>query len=73
MLGRICDTCGDNYKTRLAGRDAARDEAKRLAIEKEKPFCVCEEAGEYFPADYGIAIQNRFNIIEVVSGLPNRT
>lgn len=69
MIGRICDTCGDSYKMRLAGRDNARDEAKRLALEKKKPFCVCEEAGEFFAAEYGIAIQNRFNVKEVVSGL----
>lgn len=64
-----CDTCGDSYKMVLAGRNAARDSAKALALETKEPFCVCEETGNYFASALKVAIENKFKIIEVVSGL----
>lgn len=68
-----CDTCGDNYKAILAGRNAARDSAKALALETKEPFCICEEAGNYFASALEVAIQNKFHVVEIVSGLPLTT
>lgn len=68
-----CDTCGDSYIMALAGRKAARDSAKKQADETKEPFCVCEEAGNYFASSFRTATENRFKIIEVVSGLQATT
>ena len=69
MNGQYCDTCGDSYKVRLAGRNAARDKAKGKAYAEQTPYAICQEAGEYFEAKYYTAVEFQFNIVEIVSGL----
>ena len=68
-----CDTCGDSFKAALSSRNVARDSAKALALETKEPFCICEEAGNYFASAFKVATENKFNIVEVVSGLQSTT
>lgn len=68
-----CDTCGDSYIMALAGINAARDKAIKLANENKEPYCVCEETGNYFASAFRTATENRFKIVEVLSGLPRTT
>jgi len=65
-----CTTCGDSGLQRNKDRTSVRQQAQKQALEKGKPFCICEEAGQFFPAEFGTAVENKFNIVEVVSGLP---
>jgi hypothetical protein len=47
----------------------ARDEARKLAVEKYYPVAIVVEGGEYFFYNAFTAYQNQLNVKEVISHL----
>lgn len=66
----ICTICGDSGKAKSAQLDGMRDKAKTAAIEKAQPQAICKEEidGVLFIVPAAQAIQQRFFIVDVVSG-----
>jgi len=67
----ICATCGDSGKVKSAQLDGMRDQAKTKAIEQAQPQAICKEEvdGTLFIRPAAEAIQQRFLIVDIVSGL----
>lgn len=65
-----CDSCNDEVKARNRELENLLTIAKKQAVEDSKPKAICQdEITGYFITDACTAIQQRFNIKSVVSGL----
>lgn len=65
-----CDSCADMNRERNLGIENAVKKAKRIADEVKKPQAICEEEvnQSIFVVDAFAAYENRFKVLQVVSG-----